>query len=199
MFDCRQIYASNHRRRLDTPGIPGGEGAPQMVNPGMAPIGQCLGLDMLQHGWETFCVHAQFFIPVVKNFFFSLLVGSLGFRPNRVCEFRRSNSYRTTVHCVLLFGFWFTSCLFPHVCEQLVRTFENVEGTKCSQNIQFLSAFCQVSNFCQGLALHSTGALSGTTGPQRQTVFYFSVQHKFSVPTLIRTEFWKSGKAVEFF
>ena len=42
MLDCRQIYASNHRRRLDTPGgIVGGEGAQPMVNPGMAPIGQC--------------------------------------------------------------------------------------------------------------------------------------------------------------
>ena len=81
MFDCRQIYASNHRRRLDTPGIPGGEGAPQMVNPGMAPIGQCLGLDMLQHGWETFCVHAQFFIPVVKNFFFLYWLVRWGFDP----------------------------------------------------------------------------------------------------------------------
>ena len=47
MLDCRQIYASNHRRRLDTPGgIPGAEGAQQMVNPGMAPIGQRFGVGL---------------------------------------------------------------------------------------------------------------------------------------------------------
>ncbi|KAK7116027.1 E3 SUMO-protein ligase PIAS2-like isoform X1 [Littorina saxatilis] len=136
----RQIYASNHRRRLDATGIDGGDAAPQMVNPGMAPIG---ALDFSSKNLAAAINPAPSGIPVhpdvrFKRLPFYDILGEL-LKPTSLMPKSNSRFQES----------YFVFHLTPQQAQDIAMSRDFRPGTKMEYTVQVQLRFCLLETSCE--------------------------------------------------
>ncbi|XP_076443846.1 E3 SUMO-protein ligase PIAS2-like isoform X2 [Babylonia areolata] len=136
----RQIYASNQRRRLETPGgIAGGEPTQQMVNPGMAPIG---ALDfstknLAAVGPMTSAIPVHPDVRFKRLPFYDIL-GEL-LKPTSLMPKNNSRFQES----------YFVFHLTPQQAQDIAMSRDFRPGTKCEYTVQVQLRFCLLETSCE--------------------------------------------------